>query len=243
MKSLPDNNEMTLWDHIRELRSRLIYASLAIVIASIGSYIYWRKIWALLTQPLKNTDVQLINTAPIEAFITSIKVAIISGIVISSPIVLWHIWRFIAPGLFEKEKKMIIPVLFFSVALFLGGAAFCYFTVLPYGIAFLANYTLGDITPSWRQGEYASFILKVLIAFGASFELPIISFALTRLGLVDAKMLWSFSRYAIIIIFVTAAFLTPPDPVTQVLLAVPLILIYGLSIFISYLTGKKNITS
>jgi sec-independent protein translocase protein TatC len=199
-------------------------------------------IWQFLTRPLEKTQVQLINTAPVEAFITSIKVALIAGIIASSPWVLLNIWKFIAPGLFTREKTLILPVLSTSIFLFLGGAAFCYFFVLPYGLAFLANYTLGEITPNWRQGDYASFVMKVLIAFGITFELPIVSFVLTKLGIVNARMLWSFSRYALVLIFILAAFLTPPDPVTQVLLAIPVIFIYGISIFISYLVTRGEET-
>ena len=239
MKKVPPQpKEMTLWEHLKELRSCLVKSFIGIFAASIVSFIFWIDIWNFLTLPLKKTDVQLINTAPIEAFITSIKVALLSGIIVSSPWVLWNIWKFIAPGLFTRERNLILPVLSASILLFIGGAAFCYFAVLPYGITFLANYTLGEIAPNWRQGDYASFILRVMVAFGLTFELPVVSYALTKLGVVNAKILWSFSRYALVLIFILAAFLTPPDPVTQVLLAIPLLIIYGISILISYLVDR-----
>ena len=242
MSSEENPGEMTLWAHLHELRSCLIKSVIGILITSIISYVFWRDIWKIISLPIPKDQVQLINTAPVEAFITSIKVAIISGIIFASPWVIYNVWNFIAPGLFKNEKKTLFPVLFFSMILFLAGASFCYFVVLPFGLSFLANYTLGEISANWRQGEYASFVLKVLIAFGASFELPIISYVLTKLGVVNAKMLWSFARYAVIIIFVMSALLTPPDPITQIMLAIPLIIIYALSILVSYLVqkGKKE---
>jgi len=235
-------SDMSLWGHLGELRSTLIRSILGILVTSIASYVYWREIWNFLTIPLKQKgmQVQLINTAPAEAFITSIKVALVAGILFASPWVLWNFWRFVAPGLFIKEKRMIIPVLFFSVVLFLAGAAFCYFTVLPFGLKFLANYTLGEVAPHWRQGEYASFILKILIAFGVTFELPIVSYTLTRMGLITPSTLISFSRYAIVLIFLLAAFLTPPDPITQIFLAFPLCIVYALSILISKMVYKPD---
>jgi sec-independent protein translocase protein TatC len=243
MKSSDKQGEMTLWEHLQELRTRLIRSIIGILIASIVSYVFWRDIWNFLTIPLKKLDVQLINTTPVEAFITSIKVAIISGIVFSSPWILWNFWKFVAPGLFKNEKTLLFPTLFFSVALFLTGAGFCYYAVLPYGLSFLANYAVGEeIAANWRQGDYATFIMRVLLAFGITFELPIVSLVLSKLGIIDAKMLWSFSRYALIVIFILAALLTPPDPVTQILLAIPLFLIYVISILISYFItkGKKE---
>jgi sec-independent protein translocase protein TatC len=240
---MTDTSEMSLWDHLKELRKCLLRALSGIIIASIISYIFWKHLWRWMTYPLKvrNIQVELINTAPVEAFVTSLKVALAAGIIFSSPWVLYHIWRFIAPGLFKNEKRLIFPALLFSVVLFLSGCAFCFFVVLPYGLEFLANYTLGEVSPKWRQSEYASFVLQIIVAFGLAFELPIFALIFSKLGLISARGMWSFFRYAIIIIFTLSAFLTPPDPLTQTLLAIPLTLIYLLSIFVVYLFNKKKI--
>ncbi len=233
---------MSLWEHLQEFRKTLIRSLLGVVVCSVASYVFWKDIWRLLTWPMesKGLNVQIINTAPVEAFITSIKVALVSGIVVASPWVLFNFWRFIAPGLFDGEKRLLFPVMFFSILLFLGGASFCYFMVLPYGLQFLANYSGGEVAANWRQGDYATFVLRVLIAFGASFEMPVVSFVLTKLGLITAKSLISFSRYALVLIFIVSAFLTPPDPITQILLGIPLCLIYGVSILVSMAVSKNK---
>lgn len=236
-------SQMQFWDHVRDLRKCLLRSLVGVLATTILAYVFWRQIWEWLLYPLKRTGapVQLINISPLEAFLTSIKVSLIAGIFAASPWVLWNLWKFIAPGLFAHEKKLVLPVLLSSTLLFAAGAGFCFTVVLPYGLEFLAKYSVHGVEANWRQGEYAGFMLKVLLAFGASFELPVIAFVLARMGLLTAGALVRHFRYAVLVIFVLAALLTPPDPVTQTLLAAPLLAIYGISILVAKLAaGEKE---
>lgn len=230
--ALPIPGEMQIWDHLRELRKCIVRSVWGVVLGTILGYTYWRELWNFLTVPLHKyaPQVELINTAPVEAFLTSIKIAMVAGVIISSPWVLWNVWKFIAPALFNHEKSILLPVFFSSLILFLGGAAFAFFVILPYGLAFLANYTMGAVKSFWKQGEYASFLLEILFAFGLTFEMPLFAWVLARLGFINDKTLIKIMPYAIVIIFIVAAVLTPPDPVTQILLAIPLCILYGISI-------------
>lgn len=223
----------TFWDHISELRKRLLLAFLGVALAAAFAYAYWKQIWLWLAYPLahQHLKVDFIATSPLESFITSLKLSLLAGLVVAFPWVMWQFWRFLAPALYARERHLFIGTFFASVLMFLCGAAFAFFVVLPAGLHFLATYTGGSVLQSWKQADYASFISQFLLAFGLIFELPVAVFVLSRLGLLTAKGMWSFFRFAILIIFVVAALLTPgPDPVSQLLLALPLCVLYLLSI-------------
>ncbi|MBN1980440.1 MAG: twin-arginine translocase subunit TatC, partial [Chitinivibrionales bacterium] len=178
-------------------------------------------------------------TAPTEAFMLSIKIAIYGGIILSMPVIIYQLWRFISPGLYKKEKVIILPVVFVSSACFLGGVFFTYL-IVPYLLSFLDKYAGGRLDAYYKAGEYLGFLLKLALAFGIVFELPVVSFILTKLGIIDYHFLIKYTRHAIVIIFIVAAVLTPPDVLSQSLMAIPLLILYGVSILISYLTGKKK---
>jgi sec-independent protein translocase protein TatC len=166
--------------------------------------------------------------------------SLVSGAILSFPITMWHVWRFLAPALFSNERRLFLIAFFYSVVMFAAGAAFAYFAVLPAGLAFLATYADGGITQSWKQGDFAAFISQFMLAFGVIFELPVAAFVLSTMGLITARGMWSFFRYAVIIIFIVAALLTPgPDPVSQLLMAAPLLVLYSLSIGICALAQRK----
>ena len=236
-------SELTFWDHITELRSRLIRIMLGVIVAASVCYGYWERIWAALAYPLtkQHLKVAFIATSPMETFMTSIKMSLISGIIVSVPWILWHVWRFLAPGLYAKERKVFAVAFGSSIFMFAAGAAFAYFAVLPSGLAFLATYTDGAIAQSWRQGEFVGFMSQFMLAFGIIFELPVVCYVLASMGLITARGMWGFFRYAIVLIFLVAAFLTPgPDPVSQCLMAVPLVLLYAASIGITAMAQKKG---
>jgi sec-independent protein translocase protein TatC len=206
------------------------------------AYFFWEKIWAIIAYPLtkQHLKVDLIATSPMETFMTSLKMSVISGIIFAFPWVMWQLWRFLAPGLYQKEKRVFGIAFTSSIVMFICGAAFAYFAVLPAGLQFLATYTHGAITQNWRQGEFASFISQFLLAFGVIFELPVAAYVLANMGLITAGGMWRFFRYAIVAIFAIAAVLTPgPDPVSQIMMAVPLVVLYLLSIGICALAQKK----
>lgn len=234
--------EPTFWDHVQELRARLIRIILGLFVGSGIAYFYWKEIWDALAQPITKQHLQVgfIATNPMETLVTSIKMSVVSGAILSFPFTMWHVWRFLAPALFANERKLFLIAFFSSIVMFGVGAAFAYFAVLPAGLAFLATYADGGITQSWRQGDFASFISQFMLAFGVIFELPVAAFVLSTMGLITARGMWSFFRYAVILIFIVAALLTPgPDPVSQLMMAAPLLVLYLLSIGICAVAQKK----
>ena len=240
MRSADSNprGEMGLFDHLAELRKRLAYSLLALSTATLLSYSYAGRFFAFLTEPYFRAFsregaelADLIGTGPAEAFLLKIKVSIFAGIILSSPFLFYQTWLFISPGLYRQEKRWILPFLFSSTLLFLSGAAFCYYAVLPLAFDFFnAEYASIGIVPAVKISEYLGLVIGLLLAFGAVFEVPILAFFLAQLGIIDDKMLLSWMRPALVAIFIISAVITPPDVVSQLLLAGPLILLYGVSI-------------
>jgi sec-independent protein translocase protein TatC len=179
-------------------------------------------------------------TNPPEAFFTYLKISVVAGIFLVSPYIFYQVWGFIAPGLYKHEQRLMIPIAFFSSLFFVTGALFGYFVVFPLGFEFFAGFTTQDIHFIPKLNEYLSFALKLLFAFGIVFELPLFIFFLARLGVVTAASLRKKRKYAILIIFMAAAILTPPDPFTQSLMAGPMIILYELGIVVAMLFGKKK---
>ncbi len=245
-KSLSEGDElrMPLMDHLKELRVRLIRSFIAIGVAFIITYAIADRLFALLTWPIREVShnkVLLIGTGVGEAFFTKIKVALIAALFLASPVVLYEIWKFVAPGLYEAERKAVKPFVFFSTLFFCLGGYFCWAVVLRVGYAFfLAEYASIGATPTIRVSEYITFSAKLLLAFGLTFEMPIFAFFLTRVGIINYRMMLKQFRYAVLIIFVIAAALTPPDMISQFLLAVPLLLLYALSIGVSYIFRVRS---
>lgn len=229
--------------HLEELRSCLIWSSVAVLLAFGGCFAFADEIFSLLTAPLFRMNVPgvtLIGTGVPEAFFTQLKVAFIGGIFFAFPVILWQAWRFIAPGLYEHEKHYARKFVFFGTFFFFIGAWFCYEVIFNLGYGFLLRryQTLG-IRPAIRIGEYLSFSSRLLLAFGITFELPIVAYFFTRIGLIDHQFLIRQFRYAVVLIFVLAAVLTPPDIISQVLLTLPLLLLYGVSVGVAYLIRQR----
>ena len=219
--------------HLEELRSRLIVCFVAVGVGFVISYFFKEKIFEILIKPL--TDVmgendQLIFTNLPEAFFVYLKSALLAGIFLAAPVILYEFWMFVAPGLYEKEKKVLFPVVLLCSFFFIGGALFGYFMVFPYGFEFFLGFATEYLKPLPSMKEYFSFASKVLIAFGVVFELPLIITLFARLGLVSVEFLKKNRKYALLLFFVGAALLTPPDVVTQVLMALPLMVLYEISI-------------
>lgn len=242
-QSSSDQAEMGLFDHLAELRQRLLRIIIAAFIGMLTCYAFAEKLFNWLMMPLiqampdKST---MIYTAPHEAFFTYIKVALVGGIFLISPYIFYQLWLFVRPGLYAHEKKYILPISFFSAILFVGGAIFGYSIIFPYAYKFFMGFAKTYISPMITLREGFSFALRLLIAFGIVFELPLIIFFLARLGLVTPKSLRKKRKYAILGTFVLSALITPPDLVTQVFMAGPLIFLYEVGIWIAVIFGKKK---
>jgi len=239
---------MPLIEHLTELRTRLIRSVVAIAVGFLIAYAIDDLLFNALTYPLRaasNGKVLLIGTGVAEAFFTKLKVAIIAGLFIASPAVFLEIWKFIVPGLFESERRLAKPFVISATIFFIAGGYFCWAVVFKIGYSFfLREYASIGVTPTIRISEYLAFSAKLLLAFGITFELPIFAFFLTRIAVIDHRMMVHYFRYAVLAIFVVAVALTPPDMISPFLLAIPLLALYGLSIGVSYVFrhDETNVT-
>jgi sec-independent protein translocase protein TatC len=236
---------MPLTAHLEELRSRMIRAILGVAVAFILTYNFADALFQFLTDPLRvqeSSALQLIGTGVTEAFFTKLKVSLIAAIFLASPVLFYQAWQFVMPGLYEHERRYALPFVAVATLFFLMGAAFCYWVVFPVGYAFfLAEYDKIGVAPAIRISEYLSFSARMLLAFGVTFELPVVTFFLARLGLVTHHTLIGYSRYAVLFIFILAAVLTPgPDIASQFLMAGPLLVLYVLSIGVAYVFAKER---
>ena len=243
-----DDRPMPLTEHLEELRSRLLRGLVAIAVAALACYAVIDALLAFLLAPLNavgGKDMMIIGTGVAEAFFTKIKVAVIAGIFLSSPVLFYQIWLFVAPGLYEHERRYVLPFVAFATFFFVSGATFCYALVFPTAFAFFVNqYEASGIAPLIRVSEYLSFSSRMLLAFGATFELPVFTFFFARLGLVTHRQMVSYWRYAILGAFVIAAILTPgPDVASQLLMAAPLLVLYVASIGVAKVFGRPRPTA
>ena len=232
--------KMNILDHL--VRRRIFYILLVVLALTIFSFNSSDLIFRFLSEPyfLSFKDESLIGTGPMEAFILRIKVAIFFGVIISIPWIFLQIWFFIEPALYDKEKKLLIPFVFFTSILFLGGTFLCYQYVLPIAFEFFyQQYQAIGVVPTIRITEHLSLIIKILFAFGLIFEIPIISFFLAKLGLITSQDMLASWRYVVVGAFVIGAILTPPDIISQLLMAIPMIFLYLVSILIVKVVEKQ----
>ena len=237
--------KLPLTAHLEELRSRLIKSLGAVGAAFFGCYWVVEPILKWLIAPLRALDpkqVQIIGTGLAEAFFTKLKVAFFAAIFVASPVIFYQIWKFVAPGLYEHEKRYVKPFVFFGTFFFVSGAYFCYRLVFPTAFGFfIQEYSSVSIAPFLRISEYLSFASRMLLAFGVVFELPVFTFFLARVGIVDHKMMISAWRYSVVGIFIVAAILTPgPDVASQLLMATPLLVLYAASIGVAYAFARPR---
>lgn len=228
--------------HLEELRDRLIKCFAALAVGFVISYFFKEKLFDILVKPLVDVMDQgetLIYTGLPEAFFTFLKVSFLSSLIITSPVIIYQFWMFVAPGLYNKEKKLLLPIIFLSSFFFIGGSLFGYFVVFPYGFQFFLGFATETIRPLPSMKEYLSFSAKLLLAFGLVFELPLVITFLAKLGIVSVDFLKKNRKYAVLLFFVGAAVITPPDVVTQVMMAIPLMGLYEISIIGARIFGKK----
>ncbi|MDR2161919.1 MAG: twin-arginine translocase subunit TatC [Desulfovibrio sp.] len=232
---------MPLRDHLAELRRRLIRIFLLALAGFLAAYPFGKEIYDLLLIPLLKVlpiSSKLIYTSVPEAFFTYMKTAFLAGLFAASPLIFYQIWAFVAPGLYREEKAFLLPLAAVSAICFLGGGAFCFFLVFPLAFELFMSYTTDTVQAMPTLHEYLSFVLHLLVPFGLVFEMPLVSFFLSRLGLISALGMRRIRRYAVLIIFIVAAVLTPPDVFSQLLMAGPMLLLYEVSILIAALFGR-----
>ena len=238
-----DDRPMGLMDHLSELRGRLVRCCLAVMVGFIACWAVVDPIFDALVAPLLSVlpdGSHAIYTTLPEGFFTRMHIAFVAGVFVSSPAIFYQVWAFIAPGLYEEEKRSIIPVAVMSAFFFISGGAFCYFVVFPNAFAFFMSYATDTIVAMPKISDYLSFVLKLILAFGLVFEMPLFAFFLARMGIITAELMRRVRRYAILGIFIVAAILSPPDVVSQLLMAAPMLVLYEVSIFVAAGFGKKS---
>jgi sec-independent protein translocase protein TatC len=245
---------MSFWDHLTELRNRLVKAALGVLLAVILCFVYATELREFLAAPLHKAWIaagmsgkpELQVLAMMDAFMTDMRVAVAAGIFLAAPVGFYQFWMFIAPGLYAKEKRFVIPFVACSVAMFLLGAAFCYIFVLPWTIQWLLSYTQSTsgtataVVYNLTLNDYIRDSTKILIAFGAVFEFPLLVAFLAFAEILTYKSLLRFWKLSVVMIFIIAAFLTPPEPVSQLMMAIPMVALFFASVGIAYLIGKSK---
>jgi sec-independent protein translocase protein TatC len=241
-EEVPEGNpekKMPFLDHLEELRWTLIRSMLAIFVGMIICFIFNEQIIALLKAVAPEEKMTLVILGPTDAFVIAIKVSLFAGIVLALPFVAYEFWKFVVPGLLAKEKKLVPPIVFFTVFCFIAGGLFAYFIILRFALDFLLGFS--DQTENMIAiNKYLGFVTTLILVFGVVFELPVLSFFLTKVGILTPEFLRSKRRYGIVVIFILAAMLTPPDIMTQLMLAGPLIILYEISIWVSRLVARKK---
>lgn len=255
---ITDDDEMEssrapLLDHLIELRSRLIWSLLALALATIGCFFIARPLYNILLGPLvqvaeltrQDANFELIYTAPLEVFFVQLKLALFAGIFVAFPIIGWQIYSFVAPGLYKREKGAVLPFLIAAPVLFVIGAVFVYFVMLPLISRFALSFEqmggegIAAITPQIKVSEYLSLVMALMLAFGLSFQLPVVLSLLGRAGIVGSDTLRRGRKYALVGILVASAFFTPPDLISQIVLSVPVYGLYEISIWCVSMMEKK----
>lgn len=226
---------MSLMEHLDELRRRIIRSAMFLAVGFIVAYVFHERLYWLVQEPLDKLHIKLNYTHPMDPLNLYLQVSLIGGAILSAPFILYQVWLFIAPGLYQKEKRFVIPFMTATVGLFLAGASFGYFYVLPGALKILIVDFGKDFNPVVTIEEYTGFFLSIILGLGISFELPILIFFLSIFGIVSPKFLWNNIRYAILAIFLVAAIITPsPDPWTMCIYAVPMLALYMVGIGVSW---------
>jgi sec-independent protein translocase protein TatC len=240
---MQEDDKLPFTAHLEELRNRLVVCFVAVAVAFAAAYFFKERLFQILVSPLiqvMGSGETLVYTGLPEAFFTFLKVAFLASLLVASPVILYEFWMFVAPGLYDKEKRLLIPIIFLSSLFFIGGALFGYFVVFPFAFKFFLGFATDIIRPMPSMKEYLSFASKMLLAFGLVFELPLVLTFLAKLGIVSVDFLKKNRKYALLLAFIVGAILTPPDVISQILMALPLLVLYEISIIGARIFGKKS---
>jgi sec-independent protein translocase protein TatC len=239
--------EMTLVEHLKELRNRLMVAGIVLLVCVVASFIFWERILEFLMIPGRDAwpadrgEFRLVNFGPTDTFFLAMKIALYSGVILSTPVAVYEIMAFVVPGLTANERKLILPALFGTAFFLLLGMSFAYYVILPASLNFLFDFGNQQVETIPQATLYINFALRIIFWVDIAFELPMVIALLARLGLVTARKVLSFWRYAIVLIFILAAVITPtPDPITQTFVAGPLIVLYVVGIFLAWMVQPRK---
>lgn len=242
-----EEDKLPITDHLEELRWRIFKCLLAVSVGFVASYAFSEEIFNFLASPLIEVmpkGSHLIYTSLPEAFFTYMKVSFFVGLLMAAPVIFYQLWKFIMPGLYQKERRYVVPFVIVATLFFALGVSFGFFVVFPVGFKFFLGYSNENILAFPSMKEYLGFAMKFLFAFGITFELPVVMFFLAKMGIVNAKGLRKNRKYAVLIVAIAAAILTPgPDVLSQILLGLPLLVLYEISIWVTYLVRKKKDTT
>lgn len=226
---------MSLMEHLDELRKRIVRSAIYLALGFVAAYIFHERLFALVQAPLAKIGKQLVFTHPMDPLNIYLQVSLIGGAILASPFILFQVWLFIAPGLYQKERRFVVPFMAATVGLFLAGASFGYFWVLPGALKILIVDFGHNFTSMVTIEEYSGFFLSIILGLGISFEMPILIFFLALFGIVSPKFLWNNIRYAILAVFLVAAIITPsPDPWTMCIYAIPMLCLYLVGIAVAW---------
>jgi sec-independent protein translocase protein TatC len=237
--------DLPFWQHLEELRRRVIFCLVAFLLAFAGCYFFAEKIFAFFMAPVlqtlgKDENAQLYFTNLLEPFLTYFNTALYAALFLSTPVFFFHLWRFVAPGLYRNERRGVLTLAILSTLFFVAGSAFAYYFVFPVGFRFFLSFATGTLKPLLTMREYLAISARLLLGFGLIFELPLVVLGLTYLGVVSARQVVGFWRYAVILIAVASALLTPPDLLSMMLMMVPMLFLYGLSIALAFLVSGNR---
>jgi sec-independent protein translocase protein TatC len=239
------DGQMSFLDHLAELRRRIVYGLIAILVGFGICWFWITDIFHLLLLPLTiaapEMDLaQMHHKDLAEPFFTLLKLGIVCGIFVGSPVLLYNIWKFIAPGLYPNERKVVVPFVVLATFFFFLGASFCYFIVIPFGYRFLLDFSMQVSQPTLMMNEYFSLTMKLLLGFGIVFEMPVVAMFLSAVGIITHRTLLYHWRIAVVGAFIIAAMLTPPDVVTQAMMAGPLLILYGISVCVAWVFTRRR---
>ncbi len=248
---------MSFFDHLAELRKRLFRAVACLVLSAIVAYVFVDRISAFLQQPFKQAweaaemkgEPTMLNLSALDVILTDIWLALFAGLFVSAPVIFYQLWMFVSPGLYAKEKKIVVPFVATSAGMFAAGAVFCYYIVLPISTGFFLEYTSQksassggvEVVTAYTYPEYFSYVMKILLGFGLMFELPLAVFFLAKAGVITHKSLLKHYKIALLIITISSAILTPPDPVTIWLMGIPMVVLFFISIGVAYVVSKPQV--
>jgi len=237
-----DRSRMSFLDHLDELRKRIIYSLYGLIASCIVMFFFWEKMFVYLATYFQQQGGQLIYNRPMGAFMFSMYICLLSGLLVASPWIFTQVWLFVAPGLYAKEKRLVVPFVFFSTSLFASGAAFAHYVAFPAMWKFFASYQgLGGIQFLQNIDDTFSFYIWMVIGLGLVFQIPLLVYFLARFGIVSARFLLKHFKYAVLAIFVLSAVITPsPDAMTQIVFAAPMLCLYIVSIFVAWIFGRRK---